>query len=439
MGITVHYHGQMADLSRIEEMEDRVVDMALEIGADVRIWRSWPDGHPDRVVRGLTLNIIPGLETLSLLISPEGWLVPLMCIEDAEKGTLSMPPYCCCKTQFGPPEGHVAVVTLLDFIKREFFPELHVRDEAEYWEKRDLQALIQRLQFSQRMIDGLAKEIRATPLSPEAAEDPEILATRIARLAQRVHDSLVRPSEHPPVAFDDEDDEEAVNEAQWDAFYLQQRRKEVRIKRAIDEARLSGTPTKDAMMDAMRNEGLIDLPVDPDLEQPTGYGIDFDEDESELEPREEWRESLDEVSPLAEAEPDAWKDEAGAGSDRLDRPGRHPLVELASDLRVQLYDLVPDGDRYDDACDILMGAIGDVCGGLVQALCDGESNLDSIQRGLGLVQLKRALRGVAFANAALFNLQESGTLSQADYDKIRPQFDQIEAAASEILQRFRGK
>ena len=100
----------IADLARVEEFEDRVVDMALEIGAAVRIWRSWPDADSTRVVRGLMLDVAPGQEATSLLIAPEGWLVPLHEIEAAENGTLAEPPYCWVKTQFGSVEGHVAVV-----------------------------------------------------------------------------------------------------------------------------------------------------------------------------------------------------------------------------------------------------------------------------------------------------------------------------------------
>ena len=32
MGITIYYRGRLADLSRIEDFEDRLVDLALEVG-----------------------------------------------------------------------------------------------------------------------------------------------------------------------------------------------------------------------------------------------------------------------------------------------------------------------------------------------------------------------------------------------------------------------
>ena len=77
MGITVSYRGSIADLDRIEDLEDRVIDLSLEVGANAQIWRSVCDDDPRRVVRGVILDLYPGQETTSLLISPEGWLINL--------------------------------------------------------------------------------------------------------------------------------------------------------------------------------------------------------------------------------------------------------------------------------------------------------------------------------------------------------------------------
>src|SRR6516162_2413217 len=106
MGITIAYRGRLADLDRIEDFEDRLVDFALEMGAPVQVWRSWPDHDPERMVRGVLLDLAPGQESTSLLLSPEGWLIGLSDIEDAEEGRLDEPPWCFVKTQFGPVEGH---------------------------------------------------------------------------------------------------------------------------------------------------------------------------------------------------------------------------------------------------------------------------------------------------------------------------------------------
>ena len=78
MGVTIAYRGRFADLARIEDFEDRLVDCALEIGGQVQIWRSWADDNPERMVRGVILGLALGQESTSLLLSPEGWLIGLI-------------------------------------------------------------------------------------------------------------------------------------------------------------------------------------------------------------------------------------------------------------------------------------------------------------------------------------------------------------------------
>jgi hypothetical protein len=86
MGITVSYRGRIADFDRIEDFEDRVLDLVLDLGGTAQIWRSSADHDPKRMVRGVLAHIDPGQETTSLLIAPEVWLVNLFEIEDAERG-----------------------------------------------------------------------------------------------------------------------------------------------------------------------------------------------------------------------------------------------------------------------------------------------------------------------------------------------------------------
>jgi hypothetical protein len=201
MGITIAYRGRLADLTRVEDFEDRLLDLALEVGGLAQVWRSHADDNPQRVVRGVILDLAPGQESTSLLLSPEGWLINLTDIEDAERGRLTEPPWCFTKTQFGPIEGHVALVEMFTALRREFLPELDVSDEGGYWETRDLAQLARRRSRVQGAVDGLAEGLRRHGLSPEAAEDPDILLRRIERVAAQVHRVLQRPPEHPPVSL----------------------------------------------------------------------------------------------------------------------------------------------------------------------------------------------------------------------------------------------
>lgn len=50
MGVTIHYHGTLDDLGRVEEMEDRVLDLVFALGGRATIWRSYADHDASRIV-----------------------------------------------------------------------------------------------------------------------------------------------------------------------------------------------------------------------------------------------------------------------------------------------------------------------------------------------------------------------------------------------------
>ncbi len=144
MGVTIHYHGTMDDVSQVETMEDRLLDLVFSLGGRASIWRSFDKCDSSRVVRGLCVNLEPGQDTLSLLVSPEGHLTPLFQIEEAERTPFDEPPYCFVKTQFGSLQGHIAIVHLLDALRQRFCSNLQVSDEGEYYENRDVNQLLKK-------------------------------------------------------------------------------------------------------------------------------------------------------------------------------------------------------------------------------------------------------------------------------------------------------
>jgi hypothetical protein len=234
------------------------------------------------------------------------------------------PPWCFVKTQFGPVEGHVALIEMLRALKREFLPDLEVSDDGRYWEKHDLAELVRLRALTQEAIDGLADGLRRHGLSREAAEDPTILLRHVERVAEYVHRTLRRPSEHPPVAFEDDDQE--------------------------DDA----------------------------------------------------------------AEPEA--------------------TEKLRDLIGHLDTLFRDADpRYASSVGTLYRGAGDALGGLAQAL--SQRDHDAPDFGLCVVQLKRALRGAAFARGALFPLRS--TISAEQFAELFRVLEQMETDIVSELERVR--
>jgi hypothetical protein len=427
MGITIHYRGRLADLSRIEVFEDRLVDFALEVGGMARIWRSQADDSL-RMVRGVILNVAPGQELTSMLISPEGWLINLTEIKDAERGRLPEPSWCFVKTQFGPVEGHVALVEMLADLKREFIPELEVSDESGYWETRDLAQLVRKRTFQKEAIDALAEGFQRHGLSREAAEDPEILIRHIERVAERVHRIMRRPAEHPPIEFPEEDfgsePDAETTEKLWDEMFKHNRRQQERLQRAIEERQRRGEDDDSVFENAMRDIG-IDVPGDEQAEEEDEPWLDDEADSFDGE-----QDVLDEPG-FADAE------EAGDPF-ADDEDERHPLLQRSMDLLHRLHTVFRGIDkRFEPSLQTLYQGAGDTMGGLAQALSRRDDDDDRDDSGLRIVQLKRALRGAAFARGALFPLRPAIPAEQ--FEELSRTFDQMEKDIFQELSRLRSK
>jgi hypothetical protein len=429
MGVTIHYRGSLADLSRVEDFEDRVIDLALAVGGNPRLWRSADESDPSRMVRGLLVDLAPGQETTSLLLSPEGWLISFLEIEDAERGALTEKPWCFVKTQFGPIEGHVALVELLAGLKKEFMPDLEVMDEGGYWDHRDVNELRQKIEFLGRAIDMLAGALENDRLSPEAREDPEIVATRIERLARKVHAALSRPAEHPPVHFPDDETGTAVdpaeNEALWDAMFADNRRKQERMQRVTEERIAGGADTGEAL------EAAIEEVVP---------SIDWDDEEDDEETAA-WIEEMNEAcraavdDPWQESLPDAVRGDADHPFERMQRD---PLQQHATKLLMEFFDVAKrSGDRSPNLDTLIRNAM-EITGGLAQVLpLPPPYEMDDGEKGLALVQLKRSLRGAAFVRGTLFLLRAENIVDDGECRRFIGEADEISKQITELLRAIR--
>lgn len=398
MGVTIYYRGTVNDISEIPVLEDRLLDFAFSMGGTGRICRFVSDTDPTRVVRGLILELAPGQESLSLLISPEGHLTPLFQIEEAEQAPFNEPPSCFVKTQFGSPNGHIAIVHLLHAIRQRFVSNLAVVDEGEYYETRDTQQLIKKMAIVNNAIASFAKKLNRYPLSPEAMEDPEILATRIERVAQLAHRSIVladTPPDDTSVSESSLDDE--VDKMQKMSLRNEQRME--RMIRRIEDATNSGLSYDEAFRLAMQDEGL---------QIPQSDAV------------EAWRDSLP-SGPFEESTDssvDAFDHDAEKASEL------HPAVELAQEFLFEVIRLrtarQPSNwfrTLEESACQII--------GGLVQATSGTRCDDSLTDRALAISQLKRAFRGEAFARGAISGLRSDGMFDDRQATQLFHQLENI--------------
>ena len=426
MGITIHYRGTIDDVAQVETMEDRLLDLVFSLGGRATIWRSYGEESCQRMVRGLMIEMEPGQETCSLLISPEGHLTPLFAIEEAEKMAFNEPPYCFVKTQFGTPLGHVALVHLLDALNKRYCSNLEVEDEGEYYETRDFNRLKQKMQFLDTAIRSTADGIRHHSLNDEAAEDPNIVAARIERIASLVQQRLlVEPCE--PDLSDIQGDEksgdqwhEASLEEEVQTFARLRRQSDLRserMARRISEATESGLSVEEALGLAMQAEGLsIADPEKADPQKVESNDQAFDESV----PEEPWLKSLP-THPFDENSQQFLGEE-------------HPIVEQARMFLEAAMNLAKDESHQSSFVSILTRASLEIVGGLVQAT-SGEDRSDITDRALTITQLKRALTGHGFARGAIFGLRDGNAISEVQANELHAQLESILTSIHTLAER----
>ena len=111
--------------------------------------------------------------------------------------------------------------------------------------------------------------------------------------------------------------------------------------------------------------------------------------------------------------------EADDGQFEAEEETSHPLLQKAIDLLEQIATTFPeDGPRSSPSLTLIYQGAAEVLGGLAQSLSDPEPDPESC--GLRIAQLKRALRGAAFARGALLPLRS--TISSEPFEELFRRF-----------------
>lgn len=379
MSITIHYHGTLDDIQQVESMEDRLIDLAFSLGGRATLWRSFASHDPARIIRGLFIQLEPGQEPLSLLVSPEGHLTPLHEVKQAENEPFTEPPYCFIKSQFGSLHGHIAIIHLLDAIQQRFCSNLVVHDESEYFQHRDLQRLEQQRQKLQSLLDTIADAFEADGLSPEAAEDPDILATRLERIAALIHQKVHADPTPIPLTNTDSHSQESTDsstlEDELDSNGRIQRQNDRRLERMtrrIAEATAAGLSTHEAFDQAIQEEGLPIPPSQTTNPPPL----------------------IDSTTP----------------STTPSTTHQHPAIDQAQAFYLQISHL-PDRLSHPSLfASVLAKASLDMLGGILQATHQDLATPAS--RALAITQLKRALSAHAYARGAIFGMRSEKAIDE---------------------------
>ena len=158
MGITIHYKGNISNVNLIDEFCDELIDIAetMDWKASEKIF------DEEDKIKGVSVTPHKDSESLSFFFNIEdGGLRNIMNVIMKDPYNPEEPEWDFIKTQFAPPEVHVTVIKLLQYIKKKYMPDLEVVDEGDYWETGDEKLLAGKLKFLGDKIDAFGKALNS--------------------------------------------------------------------------------------------------------------------------------------------------------------------------------------------------------------------------------------------------------------------------------------
>ncbi|KAF0241318.1 MAG: hypothetical protein FD180_4510 [Planctomycetota bacterium] len=384
MTLQLSWRGRLADPGRIDSFEDALLEVALEFGGQFHPLD--PEDH----ARGGLLDLSPGLGRIPFAVQRDGRLATIQGESAATDGWISVPAH------FATAEGHSLLVEVLEALCDAFLPGLEIRDDAGYAGAHDAEAFL-----AARARSGA----EASPFKP-------------AILRRRVRAVIDLPEQkRPSIGKNDPEGTDSRvegTEAEWDAFYRRNLRRNAGLRRSIEMSVAGGEEHGTAFEEALRSEGITELPgMEVPEEGPGGEDDDVDEEQGWDVP--------DEVNTESPA----------AVPHELRFP---PLVERSQDVVCQAMDAVKGSRSPLSPANVLCAGVLEMAGGLSQAISDDdeESELDT-PFGLIVVQLKRALRGVEFALGALPACREGKRAETGSLERIEKE---LRVFQDEILARL---
>lgn len=164
MGVCISYGGRLTDRSRIDEFTDELEDICKAMEWEHTVVREswdepitlrWDDETADRLastgnsgLRGVSIWPHPKSETFDFTVNADGFLDSRLRI------LFGMPfseqhdtPFLFAKTQFAGAAIHIQMIKLMKYLKKKYFHDLWVADEALYWDTGNEQVVADRIGF----------------------------------------------------------------------------------------------------------------------------------------------------------------------------------------------------------------------------------------------------------------------------------------------------
>lgn len=196
MGLSIHYRGKIKEYAAIITMVEELIDICRTLDWKYKVfeieissqknYETNPQSFSVNDLKGLSiiptkcepvcLTFLPNLH----LASPLKLLTGRSDSEDLEMEWVST------KTQFAGPEVHMAVLKLLDYIRKKYFSNFELVDEGDYWNTWDENRLKKQFSRYEILLDTVAAALEEIRLSE--ADTPDSIIKKIEEVLQKKKD-----------------------------------------------------------------------------------------------------------------------------------------------------------------------------------------------------------------------------------------------------------
>ena len=191
MGLSFHYKGKLKKPQSLKKLIEEVTDICIANKWEFSIFdEAFPNNtFTDEPNRDLIYGICftpPKCETVDLTFLSNGKLCAFYNLELNKKlEKLEDDAYLYClsvKTQYCGPEIHKILISIFDYLNRNYFDDFEFTDEGQFWETRDEKLLEEIFNRYSNLINSLSSVLEHIPiLEGEPIEDYILRMTEIVK------------------------------------------------------------------------------------------------------------------------------------------------------------------------------------------------------------------------------------------------------------------
>lgn len=198
MGTTIHYRGRINKTEDVKKLADELEDFSRQLGWKCKRWdNDWSKPNTAEItnndgkiritgyvpLQGIDLFPHDDCEPLSLTFTAGGRLVDVVGMALIADGKTTADSFWMnTKTQFAPIETHVAIVKLLEYIRKRYIHNLEVHDDGGYWETGEIDELKRRRDTINRGLDMLESGLNEISSNRMKGKTPEEIGDVIERI-----------------------------------------------------------------------------------------------------------------------------------------------------------------------------------------------------------------------------------------------------------------